>query len=197
VKNETGFLRAPEPTPEAECLFAEDLADVGYIMNVSRLWAYQPGTVNGLFGLLGETVKAGGLDVRLRGILVTACASALGDSDCSLAWGSKLAGVADARTAAGVLRGDDDGLSPGERAMARWARKVVRDPNGIGPADVRALREAGFDDAQVFAITVFVALRIAFSTVNDALGARPDAAYRLTAPQAVLDAVTFGRPIAD
>ncbi|MBB5774982.1 hypothetical protein [Nonomuraea jabiensis] len=40
-------------------------------------------------------------------------------------------------------------------------------------------------------------LRIAFSTVNDALGARPDAALRSTAPRSVLEAVTFGRPIAD
>jgi hypothetical protein len=42
---------------------------------------------------------------------------------------------------------------------------------------------------------MFVALRLAFSTVNDALGLLPDAAYRSTAPQVVLDAVTFGRPI--
>jgi hypothetical protein len=45
------------------------------------------------------------------------------------------------------------------------------------------------------AITVFVALRIACSSVNGALGACPDAALRSTAPKAVLDAVTFGRPI--
>jgi len=40
-------------------------------------------------------------------------------------------------------------------------------------------------------------MRIAFSTVNGALGACPDATFRSTAPQAVLDAVTFGRPIDD
>lgn len=54
---------------------------------------------------------------------------------------------------------------------------------------------AGFIDAEIFAITVFVALRIAFSSVNGALGACPDAALHCTAPKAVLDAVTFGRPI--
>ncbi len=59
------------------------------------------------------------------------------------------------------------------------------------------LRDAGYGDAAIFAITVFVALRIAFSTVNDALGVRPDAAFRSTAPEAVLNAVTFGRPIDD
>ncbi len=81
--------------------------------------------------------------------------------------------------------------------MAAWARKVVRDPNGTSAADVQVLRDAGYGDAAIYAITVFVALRIAFSTVNDALGVRPDAAIRSTAPGAVLNAVTFGRPIDD
>jgi len=44
-------------------------------------------------------------------------------------------------------------------------------------------------------MTVYVALRVALSTVNDALGARPDAEYQTLAPAAVRDAVTFGRPI--
>ncbi len=79
--------------------------------------------------------------------------------------------------------------------MAVWARKVARDPNGTSAADVQELRDAAFSDDQIFAITVFVALRIAFSTVNDALGICPDAALRSTAPQEVLEAVTFGRPI--
>ncbi|MFF4625514.1 carboxymuconolactone decarboxylase family protein [Nonomuraea jabiensis] len=193
----SGFLQPPEVTSEVRRLFDEDLAELGYIMNLTRLWAYQPDTLKGLFDLVRQTVEAGGLDLRTRGILVTACASAFGDSYCSLAWGCKLAESADARTAAGVLRGDDDRLTPDERALAQWARKVARDPNGIGQADVRALREAGFNDGQIFAITTFVALRIAFSTVNDALGARPDAALRSTAPQPVLEAVTFGRPIED
>jgi hypothetical protein len=42
---------------------------------------------------------------------------------------------------------------------------------------------------------VFVALRLAFSTINDALGVLPDAALRTTAPEAVRDAVSYGRPI--
>jgi hypothetical protein len=62
-------------------------------------------------------------------------------------------------------------------------------------ADVQALRDDGFADADIFAMTVYVALRIALSTVNDALGVRPDAEYLTMAPAAVRDAVTYGRPI--
>ncbi len=62
---------------------------------------------------------------------------------------------------------------------------------------MQPLRDAGFSDAEIFGITVFVALRLAFSTINDALGVFPDAALRTTVPGAVLDAVMFGRPIAE
>jgi len=191
-----GFLGVPELTPEAQRMFEEDIADHGHVMNFSRLWAYQPATLSGLRGLMQEATSAHQLTLRQRGILIAACASAFGDSYCSLAWGARLAGATDARPAYGVLRGEDDGLTPGEQAMARWARKVARGPSHTSPADVQALRDAGHSDAEIFAMTVFVALRIAFSTVNDALGARPDAAFRATAPEAVLGAVTFGRPIA-
>jgi alkylhydroperoxidase family enzyme len=191
------FIALPVPDADAQRRFAEDVAELGYVMNATRLWAYQPGVATELFDLMGRMVSAAGLTFRQRAILVAACASGLGDAYCSLAWGSKLAGVSDVDVAAGVLRGTDAGLTAAERALAGWARAVARDPNGTGRADVQALRDAGFDDGQVFAITTFVALRLAFSTVNDALGARPDAAYRSSAPATVLDAVTYGRPIED
>jgi len=158
---------------------------------------HRPSTYNGLFGLMMEIVEEYGLTDRQRGILVGACASTRGDSYCALAWGRKLAAASDAQTAAAVLRGDDTGLSTAERAMANRARMITRDPNATGPADVQVLRDAGFSDDQIFALTAFVGLRIALSTVNDALGARPDAQFRTMAPPAVVDAVTFGRPIAD
>lgn len=195
TRHTIGFLGVPEPTAEARRIFDKDVAELGYVMNVSRLWAYQPATATGLFDLLRQANSTAGLSLRQRFILVAACAPALGDSYCSLVWGCKLAEASDAQTAGGVLRGTDDGLSAGEQVMAGWARKVARDPNATRAADVQALRDAGFSDPQIFTITVFVALRLAFSTVNDALGVRPDAALRSTAPAAVLDAVTFGRPI--
>ena len=141
-----GFLLAPEPSAEATQLFDDDIAELGFVMNASRLWAYQPGTVNRLFELMKVALSGAGLSLRERGILVTACASTFGDSYCSLAWGSKLAKWADAETAAAVLSGGDGPLSDPERALADWARKVARHPNGIAPADVQALRDAGFQE---------------------------------------------------
>jgi alkylhydroperoxidase family enzyme len=77
--------------------------------------------------------------------------------------------------------------------MASWARRVAADPNGTTSANVDGLRDAGLDDATIFAVTAFVALRLAFSTVNDALGAVPDTELWANAPSAVADVVTWGR----
>jgi uncharacterized peroxidase-related enzyme len=192
------FLEEPPPSPEAQALYDEDVAEDGYVSNVSRLWAHQPDTLIRLFGLMSEALAPSGLGFRQRGILVTAAASALGDSYCSLAWGGKLgqAADADADVAAAVLTGSDAGLTDQEKAMAGWARKVAKDPNATTADDVQALRDSGLDDGQIFAITAFVALRVAFAVVNDSLGAQPDAQLALSLPPQVRDAVTYGRPAA-
>jgi SAM-dependent methyltransferase/alkylhydroperoxidase family enzyme len=188
-----GFLAPPIDTPEAQRLFDDDLERSGYVANVSRLWAFMPSTLEGLSDLMGQVTEAGSLTLRQRAVLVTAAASTLGDSYCSLAWGKKLAAEVGSDVAASVIRGEDEGLDPSERVLARWARLVATDPNAIVADDVQALRDGGFDDEQIFAISTFVALRLAFSTVNDALGARPDRELRISTPDAVRSAVIFGR----
>jgi alkylhydroperoxidase family enzyme len=171
-----------------------DLVQSGFVMNLSRVWAHQPPLHKGLFELMDQAARAASLTFRQRAVLVVACAATLDDAYCSLAWGKKLAGVAGADVAAAVLRGDDEPLDATERALARWARAMTRDPNATGPGDVAPLRDAGYDDARIFAITVFVALRAAFATVNDALGVPPDRELVETAPPAVRDAIGNGRP---
>ena len=190
-----GFLPEVDITPEVAALFAEDVEDLGYVMNASRVWAQHPAAVDHLFGLLDMVTELGALTFRQRAALVLGAASTLGDAYCSMAWGGKLATKAGAEVAAAVIRGDDSALDPVEQALASWARKVAADPNGTSPADVQALRDAGLDDRQIFAATVYAAGRIAFSTVNDALGALPDAALADGLPAEVRSAVTYGRPV--
>ena len=77
----------------------------GYVTNVSRLWAYMPTMLEGLPDLMGQATQAGSLTFRQRAVLVTAAASRLGDSYCSLAWGKKLAEEVGSDVAASVIRG--------------------------------------------------------------------------------------------
>jgi alkylhydroperoxidase family enzyme len=197
IADSTGhFLSSAEISDAARAIFDEDIAEVGFVMNASRLWAHQPEAGAGLFSLMTQVTSGRPFTLRECGILVTASASALGDSYCSLAWGTKLARKASPELAAGVLRGDDVGLTAQERAMAEWARLVVRNPGASTAQDVQSLRDAGFSEEDILAMTLYIGLRVALATVHDALGACPDAEFKTAAPPEVLNAVTYGRPMA-
>lgn len=128
-------------------------------------------------------------------VLVAATAAQRHDSYCSLAWGAKLARLIDADTAADVIgTRSTSRLSPREAALAEWARNVADDPNATTEADVERLRKAGLDDREIFEATAFIGFRLAFSTVNDALGAAPDRQLADAAPEPVRAAVEWGRP---
>lgn len=45
----TGYLRIPEVTAAAQGLFNDDIDEVGYVMNATRMWAYQPEVHDGMF----------------------------------------------------------------------------------------------------------------------------------------------------
>jgi len=192
-----GFLGPARETPAARNYVNEDVEDLGYVMNGSRIWAHLPAEVDALFALMGRAKSIASLSMRERGILVTATASTMGDSYCSLAWGKKLADAAGPDLAASVLTGTDGALTPAEQALATWARRVASDPNATTESALDGLRDAGYDDPQILAITLFISLRMAFSTVNDALGARPDRELHDAVPPQVRAAVTWGRPAED
>ena len=187
------FLDEPPVSEAAERMYAEDLESDGYVGNVTRLWCWRPDALEGLAALRGLITKESSLSDREIAVLVTATASALRDAYCSLAWGARLAALSDDDTAAGVISGADNALSEREVALARWARQLVRDPNGTTADDVERLRAVGLSDREIFEATAFAAQRLAFSAVNDALGARPDLQLFEAAPPRVRDAVDFGR----
>lgn len=174
----------------------ERLAD-GYVSNHTRLWAWRNEIDRAFTGLRSMLADATTLTARERAAIVCATASRLGDSYCSLAWGARFAALAGAPAAAAILCDVEAAdITERERALAIWARRVVAAPNETTQTHVDELREAGFNDQQIFDATLLVAFRLAFSTVNDALGAQPDARLAAAAPAEVRAAVTFGRPVA-
>lgn len=194
VDPDTGYLCVPPTSADIQDLYDADIADVGVVMNATRLWAHQPQVLTGIFDLLTQVAQTAGLSDRQRGLLITASASSMGDAYCSLLWGGRLAAEVGAEASADVLRGEHGGLAPEEQVLATWARQVAGSPNSVQSRDVQALRDVGYDDQQILAVTAFVALRLAFATVNDALGARPDGSLVAAIPAPVRAAVDFGRP---
>jgi uncharacterized peroxidase-related enzyme len=190
------FLSNPPASPANEALYARDVAEDGYVSNCVRLWGWRPDVCDAFMEVRKLLTERAGFSLRERAVLISASAANLGDSYCSLAWGTILAEESSPVTAAAVLRGDASAdLTARESALAVWARRVVREPNETTAGDVDRLRAAGLTDEEIFNATVFIAFRIAFSTVNDALGARPDAQMAAEAPAAVREAVTFGRSV--
>jgi uncharacterized peroxidase-related enzyme len=187
------FLADPPVDEAVQKLYDDDLEGGGYVMNLSRVWAQSTDALGMLSSAMTQATHLSGVDADERSLLVLVTASTMGDAYCSFAYGAKLARAVGEEVTARVVRGDDAQLTSRQRVLAAWAREVVRDPNATTAEQVEALREVGFEDRQIFGLTLFVALRIVFSTVNDALGAGPDAALAAAAPQAVAEAIDFGR----
>jgi len=192
------FLCTPPPSNANSALYSRDVADDGYVANFTRLWAWRPDVFDAFFSLRNQLTEQAKFSIRERSILVCATAANVGDSYCALAWGTKLASASNPATAAAVLQRDEAAeLTSRERALIVWAGQVVRAPNAITAEDVGRLRAAGFTDGEIFDATVLVAFRLAFSTVNDALGACPDYQLAAAAPAAVRDAVAYGRSVSE
>jgi uncharacterized peroxidase-related enzyme len=188
------FLDHPPPSASVDGLFASDLESDGYVMNLTRLWSWRPEVVDAFGDVRATLLDDCELTEADMALLVTATAAARSDSYCSLAWGRKLAKFIGPDAAASVIAGGLDGLDERAQALTVWARQVVADPNATSTADVQTLRDAGLSDRAIFEATAHIAFRLAFSTVNDALGAAPDLQAAEAAPEAVREAVTFGRP---
>jgi uncharacterized peroxidase-related enzyme len=192
------FLNDPPHSPQSDATYEANRESDGYVANFTRLWCWRPELFKSFVDLRLALMGSTTLTDREQAIVVAATVSEFGDSYCSLAWGAKLAKLAGAETAGGVVAGDvPSELSEREAALCAWCRAVVRDPMTTTPEQVASLRAAGFDDPEIFEATLLLSLRLAFSTVNDALGAQPDRQLADAVPAPVREAVTFGRPASE
>src|SRR5215475_4270053 len=129
LQRATSFLEEPPETDASRRLYEADLDSDGYVGNLTRVWCWRPDVLASFVGLRGLVTEGSALRQEDCAVLVAATASALGDSYCSLAWGTRLATLVGEETASEVLRGGSAGLSDRQRALAEWARQIVRDPN--------------------------------------------------------------------
>jgi len=190
----TAFLADPPQSPAVTAAYEADVTSDGYVYNLTRVWCWRPDVLASFQALRADLLATSSLSPREVAVMVAATAAARNDAYCALAWGSRLAELSDEATAASVLQGIDSGLSEREAVLADWSRQVVQDPNATTECDMSRLRDAGLNDQEIFEATVWIAFRMAFSTINDALGARPDPQLAEKVPRLVREAVTYGRP---
>lgn len=178
--------------PAAEML-ARARAANGYVPNMVGLFARRPHVFDAWVGLNGA-IKSN-MDLRRYELATLAAARELKSSYCMLAHGKVLlGGMLTEVELADVVDGSETALDETERAVMRFAAKVVRDATTVTQTDVDELRGRGLDDDEIFDIATAAAVRCFFSKTLDALGAQPDAAYS-SLPDTVRGRLVIGRPI--
>ena len=135
------------------------------------------------------------MDPRRYELATLAAARQLRSSYCCLAHGAVLVDRFDAAPVVqAVAGGNHGGLDPVDTAVVRLAEKVAGGAADVTEQDLGEVRALGLSDDEVLDIVLAAAARCFFSTVLDATGTEPDAAYRSLDPQ-LREALTVGRPI--
>ena len=170
-------IAVEESVGDVRAMYERTQGALGYVPNYAKAFSLRPDVMDGWSGLLASVRRP--LDPRRYELITLAAARALRNSYCMLAHGSILARqfYSPAQLAAIAGNPATAELAPAEVAMMAFAEKVVRDASAITAADVQALRDHGFTDAEVFDIAATAAARCFFSKLVDAVGAEPDTAF--------------------
>jgi uncharacterized peroxidase-related enzyme len=137
----------------------------GVVPNLFRLVSNSPAALEGYLGLFGALSK-GSLPAATRERIALAVAEANSCGYCVAAHTYLGKGVAKLQTdemLANRAGRSGDGTAD---AAVRFAAKVTRDRAQVTDADLRALRNAGYDDAQIIEIVLHVALNVWTNYVN-------------------------------
>ncbi len=139
---------------------------LGVVPNVFRLAANSPAALRGYLDLLGALNK-GALPAPTRERIALAVAEVNGCSYCLSAHtylGRNLAKLDDAEMAANRNGGSNEQKAD---AAVRFAVKVARARGHVSEDDLRAVKLAGYDDAQVIEIVQHVALNTWTNYINE------------------------------
>lgn len=139
---------------------------LGLVPNLFRVVANSPAALEGYLGLSGALAK-GSLPAPTRERIALVVAQLNGCDYCLSAHtylGSHLAKLSDAEIVANRRGGS---LDPKADAAVRFAARLVQQRGHVSDADVQAVRQAGYDDAQLVEIVQHVALNTWTNYLNE------------------------------
>ncbi|MDI1263137.1 MAG: carboxymuconolactone decarboxylase family protein [bacterium] len=139
---------------------------IGSVPNLFRVVGNSPAALEGYLSLSGALAK-GTLAAPTRERIALAVAEINGCDYCLSAhayFGKNLAKLSDAEIAA-----NRDGHSTDAKADAAvgFAARLVNARGHVSDADIKAVKDAGYDDAQVIEIVLHVALNTLTNYVNE------------------------------
>lgn len=139
---------------------------LGVVPNLFRLVSNSPAALQGYVGLSGALGK-GALPAATRERIALAVAEINGCNYCLSAHtylGKNLAKLDDGEITANRSGTSND---PKAAAAVQFAAKVVRERGHVSEDDVRAVKAAGYDDAQLVEIVMHVALNTWTNYINE------------------------------
>jgi uncharacterized peroxidase-related enzyme len=159
-----------EAAPAASQPFLQAVhKQLGSVPNLFRVVSHSPAALEGYLGMSGALAK-GRLPAATRERIALAVAELNQCGYCLAAHsylGRNLARLDDAE-----IRANREGHSrdPKADAAVRFAVKVAQERGHVSDADVQAVREAGYDDAQLVEIVQHVALNTWTNYLNSVAG---------------------------
>lgn len=141
---------------------------LGSVPNLFRITSNSPAALEGYLGLNGALAK-GSLNPQTRERIALAVAEINGCDYCLSAHtylGKNLAKLDDAEIAANRNGGSSDPLAD---VAVRFAVRLVRERGHVSDADVAAVRNAGYSEAEIVEIVAHVALNTLTNYLNEAL----------------------------
>jgi len=138
---------------------------LGVAPNLFRMVGTSPAALEGYLGMFGALGK-GALPAPTRERIALAVAEINACNYCLSAHtylGKNLAGLDDAEMTANRNGGSND---PKADAAVRFAAKVARERGHVSEQDFRAVKAAGYDDAQIIEIVQHVALNTWTNYIN-------------------------------
>jgi len=166
----------------------------GTVPNYVKVFSLRPEMWNTYLQFIGNV--RGDMDLRRYELVATTAALAVESSYCSLAHGQTLRDKAlgAAQTEAFARNYAESELTPAEKAMVAYVRKIALRASAITQADIDELHGHGFSDREILDIALAAAARCFFSKLLDAVGAEPDHHYTELEP-GLRAALTVGRAI--
>ncbi|MFC2968536.1 carboxymuconolactone decarboxylase family protein [Acidimangrovimonas pyrenivorans] len=146
---------------------------LGSVPNLFRLAGVSPAALEGYLGLFGALGK-GRLPAATRERVALAVAQANGCSYCLSAHsylGKTLANLDETEIAANRLGRSNDARAD---AALRFAVEVLNARGRVADDNLRAIRDAGYDDGQIIEIVQHVALNIWTNYLNELAGTEID-----------------------
>ena len=155
-----------ETSPAAsQPLLAAVNKQLGSVPNLFRVVGNSPAALEGYLGLNGALAR-GQIDAKTRERIALTVAELNGCDYCLSAHtylGKNLAKLDDAELAANK---NGQSSNPQASAALRFATAVVRERGHVSPAELEAVKAAGYNDAQVIEIVLLVALNTLTNYVN-------------------------------